>query len=154
VGDVHYFARRDLWPMRSISLTIVVQCHGSVPLENMCVCVVSYGKNPPRSFASSSAWCSTRQIHVGRTGAPNLELWGWPLPWGRALPPSNGHWGRRSIFSHRMLDVRVGLDDWVPHRVFQSGPWILIGWIRRDLSHLKSTPSISDHWAEGAYRFG
>jgi hypothetical protein len=39
VGDVHDFARRDLWPMRSVSLTIVVQCHGSAPVrEHVCLC--------------------------------------------------------------------------------------------------------------------
>jgi hypothetical protein len=53
-----------------------------------------------------------------------------------------------------MLDVQLGLDDWVPHRVFQSGPWILIGWIRRNFSHLKSTPSISDPMDRTAYQFG
>jgi hypothetical protein len=62
--------------------------------------------------------------------------------------------GRRRMFSRRMLDVWLGLDDWVPHRVFQSGPWILIGWIRRDLSHLKSTPSILNPMDRAVYRFG
>jgi hypothetical protein len=104
--------------------------------ENMCVCVVSYGKNPPRTFASPTAVCSAflgKKLSPG--GAMVRSPAGFPAVW-----VGSAALGRRVLTGWVQMPLNPQ-----PTTEIRS---------QLNLSSIQSYPLIQNYVAGGAYRFG